>query len=122
MQEFVAFVALVVLPVHHRNHTPTAVTVEMAVFAVDGLGLPSSLSNSSNCFAGEFGAEIEVGVVAGYCSIAVEVCKRQAKRYSQYFEVGRRLMAVDTVLLSELEAHTAEVNLENLGQGIVEVQ
>jgi hypothetical protein len=31
-------------------------------------------------------------------------------------------MAVDTVLLSELEAHTAEVNLENLGQGIVEVQ
>ena len=72
MQEFAAFVALVALPVHRQNHTPTAVTVEMAAFVGDGLGLPSSLSSSSNCFAGEVGVEIEAEKVAGYCSIAVE--------------------------------------------------
>jgi hypothetical protein len=120
---FVALDALDALPVHHQNHTPTAVTVEMAVFVVDGLGLPSSLSSSSNCSAGEVAVGTEVEVFAGHCSIAVEeVGKRQVMRYSLCSEVGRGWVAADTVLLPELEVHTAEVDLDNLGQSIVEEQ
>jgi hypothetical protein len=110
-------------PVHDQNHTPTAVTVEMVVFVVDGLGLPSNLSSSSNCSAGEVAVGTEVEVFAGHCSIAVEVVgKRQVMRYNLCSEVGRGWVAADTVLLPELEVHTAEVDLDNLGQSIVEEQ
>jgi hypothetical protein len=123
MLAFAVFVALDALPVRHQNHTPTAVTVEMAVFVVDGLGLPSNLSSSSNCSAGEVAVGTEVEVFAGHCSIAVEVVgKRQVMSYSLCSEVGRGWVAADTALLLELEVHTAEVDLDNLGQSMVEEQ
>jgi hypothetical protein len=123
MLVFAAFVVLDGLPVHHQNHTPTAVTVEMAVFVVDGLGLPSSLSSSSNCSAGEVAVGTEAEAFAGHCSIAVEeVGKRQVMRYNLCYEVGRGWVAADMVLLPELGVHTAEVDLDNLGQSIAEEQ
>jgi hypothetical protein len=115
----VAFVALVVHLVHHQSHTltvATGATVETAVSVVDGLGLPNSLSRSSNCFAGEMDAETELEAVAEYYSIALEEAgKKQVTRYNRCSEAGRSLVTVDTVLLPELGGHTAEVDPDNLG-------
>ena len=44
------------------------------------------------------------------------------RRYTQCSGVDRGLVAVGTVLLLELGAHTAEVNLDNLGQSTAEEQ
>jgi hypothetical protein len=64
-----------------------------------------------------------VGGFAGHCSIAVEeVGKKQVMHCSLCSGIGRGLEAADTVQLPELEVHTAEGDLDNLGQGTVEEQ